>query len=248
VAQPYTPRLCRGSLVLSNLHRGRLRRSRCPNIAIAVERIVDFSIRHVVTGLLIVAAMAAMSGAGLLIARSATSQAEIEVILPQATPTPLAGFQDLQVYLSGAVVNPGVYPASDGDRLADVVAAAGGMRVDADANRVNLAVRVSDEDHWDIPTLGEHSPGDPSLGGSGTDLDVAGSESAETNGGQGKIDLNRAEAALLQTLPNIGEVKAASIVAYRQANGPFLEVEELVEVSGIGDKTMEALRDLVEIR
>jgi competence protein ComEA len=207
-----------------------------------VDRIVEFSIRHVVTGLLIVAAMAAMSGAGLLIARAATSQAEIEVILPQSTSTPLAGFEDLQVYLSGAVVNPGVYSASEGDRLADVVAAAGGMSADADTSRVNLAVRVSDEDHWDIPSLNP-SPTDPSPSD-----ETGESETVNGNGSQGKIDLNRADAAVLQTLPNIGAVKAASILAYRQANGPFLEAEELVEVSGIGDKTLEALRDLVEIR
>ena len=207
-----------------------------------MDRIVEFSIRHVVTGLLIVAAMAAMSGAGLLIARAATSQAEIEVILPQSTSTPLAGFEDLQVYLSGAVVNPGVYSASEGDRLADVVAAAGGMSADADTSRVNLAVRVSDEDHWDIPSLNP-SPTDPSPSD-----ETGESETVNGNGSQGKIDLNRADAAVLQTLPNIGAVKAASILAYRQANGPFLEAEELVEVSGIGDKTLEALRDLVEIR
>jgi competence protein ComEA len=186
--------------------------------------------------------MAAMSGAGLLIARAATSQAEIEVILPQSTSTPLAGFEDLQVYLSGAVVNPGVYSASEGDRLADVVAAAGGMSADADTSRVNLAVRVSDEDHWDIPSLNP-SPTDPSPSD-----ETGESETVNGNGSQGKIDLNRADAAVLQTLPNIGAVKAASILAYRQANGPFLEAEELVEVSGIGDKTLEALRDLVEIR
>ena len=111
------------------------------------------------------------------------------------------------------------------------------MSADADASRVNLAVRVSDEDHWDIPSLNP-SPGQ----------DMAASDTTATINDSEKIDLNRADAATLQTLPNIGEVKAAAIIAYRQANGPFLEVEELVEVSGIGDKTLEALRNLVEIR
>ena len=65
---------------------------------------------------------------------------------------------------------------------------------------------------------------------------------------QGKIDLNSASATDMEALPGIGEVRAGAIVTYREANGPFASVDAVTDVSGIGPATLEAIRDLVEVR
>lgn len=209
-----------------------------------MDRFVDFPIKHLVTGLLVVAALAAMSGAGLLIARASLPGPAIEIALPAPVATTPEQSGDIQVYLSGAVESPGVYAIADGDRLADAIEAAGGATPDADLGRVNMAARLGDEDHWHIPAVGEEIA-ETETGPDGATMNGAASDGID---GTGKIDLNEADATLLETLPGIGEVRAAPIVAYRQANGPFLEVEELVEVSGIGEQTLRAVRDLVEVR
>ena len=97
---------------------------------------------------------------------------------------------------------------------------------------MNLAAKVRDEDHWHIPKVGE----------------VAEGTSAGPPGRSDTIDLNTADVALLTTLPGIGEVKANAIVRYREANGPFSSIEALLDVSGIGPATVEAIRDLVTLR
>ena len=128
------------------------------------------------------------------------------------------------------MASPGVYAVEPGSRLEQVVEAAGGLTTDADPEAVNLAVRVEDEQHWHLPRAGE-SARPPSSGG----------PSASS-----KIDLNSATAHDLETLPGIGAVRAQSIVDYRQANGPFSSVDDLLGVSGIGPATVESVRDLVD--
>ena len=128
--------------------------------------------------------------------------------------------------------NPGLYEVRDGDRLDDVVKAAGGPTSDADLAEVNLAVRVQDEQHWHIPRIGE-SPA------AGLQAEVGAAE---------RIDLNSASVEALKTLPGIGDVKARAIVAYRESKGPFFNVEAIVDVQGIGPNILAGIRDLVEVR
>ena len=197
------------------------------------------------------AALAALSGAGLVIARASSADPAVEVVLPAPTASPVPLALDIRVYVSGAVARPGVYRVEEGDRLADLVTAAGGATADADLDRVNLAARLGDEDHWRIPVVGETAMPEVTVNGesapdSGRTAD-AGPGGAGTSG-DGRIDLNTADAEALTALPNIGVVKAAAIIAYREANGSFLEVDEIVEVQGIGDKTLEAIRPLVIVR
>jgi competence protein ComEA len=177
---------------------------------------------------LIGAALAAVAGAIFLIARESPSGG-IEIVLP--TPA-AAGPIDLKVYVSGAVREPGFYEASPGHRLEDVVNMAGGPSSDADLDAINLATRVRDEDHWHIPRIGEEPQA------------AAGQQA----GGSGRIDLNSADVGLLDTLPGIGEVKAQAIVKFRESNGPFATVDDLLAVSGIGPATLESIRDLVDAR
>lgn len=155
----------------------------------------------------------------------------VQVILPADTPTPSFS---LKVYVSGAVRNPSVYALDEGDRLEDAIRAAGGPTEDADLEAVNLSARLKDEDHWRIPRLGEEV-------------------SQQTSTAQGaspssKININSADAETLVTLTGIGDTKAKAIIAYREANGPFSSIEELVNVKGIAALTLDVFRDLIEAR
>ena len=153
----------------------------------------------------------------------------IEVSLqPAAFRSPVA----LQVYVTGAVKDPGVYALEDGDRLGQLVESAGGATGDADLEAVNLAALLRDEDHWHIPRIGEAPK-------------VTTTFAANL---LGKIDVNSATSVQLEELPGIGEVKARSIIQYRDTNGPFASVDELLAVRGIGPATLDAIRDLVDTR
>lgn len=118
-----------------------------------------------------------------------------------------------------------------------VIQAAGGATEQANLTAVNLAVRLRDEDHWHIPSWNEAliaAPGDTSL--------------VRNVSRSARININTADAKLLQDLPGIGEVKAQAIVSYRDTNGPFPSVESLLDVPGIGSATLESLRELIEAR
>ena len=160
------------------------------------------------------------------------SPGAVEIVLPTSTPP-----SDVRVYVTGAVNDPGVHRVDEGARLADAVQAAGGAAPDADLVAVNLAVRVADEDHWHIPRMGEAGPPSTAIRGS-----------TDSPGGSDKVDVNSASVEELETLPQIGEVRARDIIAHRDANGPFNTIEDLIEVSGIGPRTLDTIRDLIEVR
>jgi len=99
--------------------------------------------------LLLIVLIAALSGGGVFLVNR-SSGPSLEIILPSPTP-----FPQLQVYVSGAVRNPGVYILQAGDRVAQAIEAAGGPSDDADLDQVNLALKIHDEDQWHIPRKGE---------------------------------------------------------------------------------------------
>jgi competence protein ComEA len=177
---------------------------------------------------LIAATLAAVAGGIFLLIREPSS-GDIEIALPAATPVAEV---EIRVYVSGAVRNPGVYAASEGDRLAQVIETAGGATEDADMSAVNLAARVNDEDHWHVPRTGETHEAD----------------SVQAGPTSGKVQINTADAKPLEGLPGIGPVKAESIIRHRETNGPFASVQDLLAVSGIGAATLDAIRDLIEVR
>jgi len=146
---------------------------------------------------------------------------------PEATPTSLP----LRVYVSGAVKKPDVYALPPNSIIKDAMLAAGGPTSDADLDRINLALVVTDGQHVHIPRLGETSlPAQPSSGSSDTGA---------------KVNINTADQAALESLPGIGPVMAQRIIAYRQANGPFGKIEDIQTVSGIGQATFEKIRELI---
>ena len=141
----------------------------------------------------------------------------------------------IYVHILGAVAVPGLYELRDGDRAIDAVAAAGGFAEGADLRQLNLARFLSDGEQIYVPTEEEVASG----------VGIPGGIGSATSGG--KVNLNTADAASLETLPRVGPSLAARIIAWRDANGRFTSIEDLLGVSGIGDKTFAGLRDLVTI-
>ena len=118
-----------------------------------------------------------------------------------------------EIYIDGAVNNPGLYPLRSGNSLEELIQAAGGASAGADLNRLKLYISEAGEE------------GEPSQ----------------------KINLNKAETWLLQALPGIGETRAQAILDYRQQNGRFSNINELIKVDGIGTATYEKIKDLITV-
>ncbi|MBP3038935.1 helix-hairpin-helix domain-containing protein [Bacillaceae bacterium Marseille-Q3522] len=137
------------------------------------------------------------------------------------------------VDIKGAVIKPGVYETKHGTRVIEVIKMAGGMLETADEKRVNFAKKVEDEEVIYIPEIGEEIT-DPAAAISPGKEDTA-------------VNINKADEQELQTLTGIGPSKAAAIIEYRETNGPFKTVEALQEVSGIGGKTFEKIKEEITV-
>lgn len=178
------------------------------------------------------------SGGGVLIERagSGTSEAgaesgDSEAGDPEgATEGVALDEAALLVHVDGAVAVPGVYELSDGDRVKDAVEAAGGLAEGADTSGMNLAARVADGDKVYVPLEGEEAP-DADAGGSGTREPL--------------VNINTATEEELDELPGVGESTARAIVEDRERNGPFALPEDLMRVSGIGEKKFERLEAMI---
>ena len=168
--------------------------------------------------------------------------------VPTSAATPVV------VQAAGAVVVPGVYRLAPGSRVDDLVRRAGGLTPDADVDRVNLAALVGDGERVWVPHRGEEAA-PPVVAGTGTAAGAGvghpgGSEGTGTDGTPSTaspLDLNAATAEQLDELPGVGPATATAILAYRDANGPFRSVDDLLEVRGIGDAKLEQLRSLVRV-
>ncbi|WP_308464828.1 ComEA family DNA-binding protein [Rathayibacter soli] len=151
----------------------------------------------------------------------------------------------LYVHVLGAVNNAGLYQLSSGARVVDAVAAAGGFTADANQGGVNLARALSDGEQLVVPRVGE--PASEAVP-DGAAPGVGDGRSTGSGGAVGgKVNLNTAGEAELQTLPHVGPALAARILQWRKDNGRFSTVDDLTAVSGIGAKTFEALKDLVTV-
>lgn len=184
-------------------------------------------------------------GVGIAVFVSAlSSTAGNRTVVDAPSPTAVAATTgsgaELYVHVLGAVKNPGLYRLHDGDRAVDAVAAAGGYTNDADRSSLNLARFLADGEQIYIPTEKESASG-------GAHGGAHGSVGAGSQVNGGKVNLNTADAAALETLPRVGPALAARILAWREANGRFTSVEDLMSVSGIGEKTFAGLKDLVTI-
>lgn len=141
----------------------------------------------------------------------------------------------IMVDVKGEVIKPGVYEIDGSARVNDVITLAGGFTDDADVLPVNLAQKVQDEMTIIVPKIGETDGlSDPQNFGS------------QSNGG-GKIRINYASQEELETLPGIGPAKALAIIQYREDQGFFTKVEDLLNISGIGEKTLENFREEIQV-
>lgn len=150
--------------------------------------------------------IAAIAG-GIMLAVQHSRNQPIEIVLSQTEPPAQNG----DLYIGGAVANPGVYSWQEGDTLETLLSDAG---VESDADLSHIEVYVPSEGE-------EQSPQ--------------------------KIDINRAEAWLLEALPGIGQTLAERIVDYRNASGPFQRIEDLLKVSGVGEATFENMKDFITV-
>jgi competence protein ComEA len=176
----------------------------------------------VVLGLVV---LSAAVGFGLLRGQ-ASSQESVPLDAGSATSEPADG---IYVHVLGAVERPGLYVLDADARLVDAVAAAGGTTDGADLAAVNLARRVEDGEQVVVPVAGA-VPG------------TAGAPQTDD-----RVDLNTADQAALETLPRIGPALAERIIAWRDDNGRFSSVDDLLAVPGIGEKLLAGLRDGVRV-
>jgi competence protein ComEA len=144
-----------------------------------------------------------------------------------ATALPAVTGGSLLVHVVGAVRQPGVYELEPGARARDAVAAAGGATRKAALEGLNLAAPVADGEQVVVPARGQARP-----------VGVPGKPAI--------VRLNQADVAALDTLPGVGPATAQRIVAWRDEHGPFASVEGLLDVPGIGESKLAAMRDLIE--
>lgn len=138
--------------------------------------------------------------------------------------------QMIYVQVSGAVALPGVYELAEGSRVFEAVELAGGMTEEADAGQMNQAQTVSDGQMIYVPHQGETTEG------------AVGMQQED-----GRVNLNTATAQQLMTLPGIGQAKAESIIAWREENGGFTQVEDLMKIEGIKEGVFSKIRDNIKV-
>ncbi len=150
--------------------------------------------------------VAAIAGGVMLAVQHSRSQ-PVEIALSQTEPPEQSG----ELYIGGAVANPGIYPWQEGDTIQALLLDAG---VEPDADLSHIEIYIPREGETSLPQ---------------------------------KIDINRAEPWLLEALPGIGEVTAQAIVDYRNENGPFQRIEDLLKVKGIGEGTLDKIKDFITV-
>ncbi len=156
---------------------------------------------------------------------------EAVTLRPAPTDKPIV------VHITGAVPRPGVYALPQGARVQDAISAAGGFLAEADTETINLARELEDGERLEITYIEGASPVIP----------TPGLENEPPTSSSELIDINTASQAELESLPGIGPTTAKKIMDYRDANGPFVSIEDIVNVSGIGPVTFERIKDLITV-
>ncbi len=149
------------------------------------------------------------------------------------------------VHITGAVKTPGIVKLPEGARIEDAIDKAGGLTEDADISDVNLAYVLEDGIKIKIPTISEEKNEEIIINSSGEGI----VEKEISNNSENKIiNINKANETDLQTLPGIGASLAGRIVEYRDSNGKFNEIEDIKNVSGIGDSKYENIKNLICVK
>lgn len=149
------------------------------------------------------------------------------------------------IHITGEVKKPGVYELSEFSRISDAIEIAEGITSDADLTNVNLAYQLSDGQKIKIPCINNENNGNYIIENSGEKIieDSKYSESKDT-----KININTANISELTSLPGIGEATAKKIITYREENGKFKEIQEIKNVSGIGESKYNQIKDYIKVK
>lgn len=151
------------------------------------------------------------------------------------------------VHVIGEVNNPGVVTLPEGSRIIDAINMAGGKTEEADLSKINLAYIVEDGTQIYIPRINEDL-NQVNLISDGAGVGVVITDSnVEENEVDSKVNINTASKEKLETLPGVGETTAQKIIDYREANGKFKTIEDIKNVSGIGDAKYESLKDKITV-
>ena len=179
---------------------------------------------------------------GLFICLGKDSSEEIVIEKPSATASAVlltaAGIEDVNyiyVDLSGAVMNPGVLKLEENTRVYQAIEISGGLKAGADVSGINMAAKLKDENKIYIPEIGEK-------------LETSAINNLQPIPGidnNGLIDINTANSQQLQELSGVGPSTAEKIIQYRENNGSYLVIEDIKNVSGIGDKTFAKFKDKI---
>ena len=146
---------------------------------------------------------------------------------------------EVYVDVDGAVVTPGVYRLREGARVAQAIDAAGGLTPEADVAGLNRASKVVDGQKIYVPHVGEQQTVDAVAGSGPGEASVGASVASDL------VNINTANAAELQTLTGVGPSMAQSIIDERTQNGPFTSIDDLMRVSGIGEKKFAKIKDCI---
>ena len=164
---------------------------------------------------------------------------EDDLLLEDETDDDAKENEAMKVHITGQINREGVYEIKDGDRLEDLINKAGGLSPDADSKSLNLAMKLEDQMKIYIPSKDEILDQEDAS----TDQIIS---NADLSSQEGKININEASKEELMTLPNIGEKRAQAIIDYRQSK-KFETIEEIKNVTGIGDKFYQAMQDLITV-
>lgn len=172
--------------------------------------------------------------------KDVTVRVPVSLTADEGSSTKASAAAEVYVDVDGAVVSPGVYRLKDGARVAQAIDAAGGLAPEADVTGLNRASKVVDGQKIHVPTVGEQQASIAEAG-------VVGGASASSgvSGATGLVNINTASAAELQTLSGIGPSMAQSIIDERTKNGAFASVDDLMRVSGIGEKKLAKIKDCI---
>ncbi|WP_101772637.1 helix-hairpin-helix domain-containing protein [Peptostreptococcus faecalis] len=163
--------------------------------------------------------------------------------------------EKITIYITGAVANPGVITLESNKRLDDAIKLLGGLHEKADLERINLAMILEDSQHYIIPYKGEdthQSSGNENEGIANSNENGASDEkhknSLKNNPDKGKININTADESELISIPGVGPATAKKIINHRENNGKFKDIEGIKDVSGIGDKKYENMKDYIVVK
>ena len=162
------------------------------------------------------------------------------------TSDDLSEKSQILIHISGCVKNNTVVILPEGSRINDAIEAAGGLTSEADLTNINLAYILEDGEKIYIPKKGEELS-DYTSSSSSSEINLN-TSSSSTSSKNTKININKAQQAELETIPGIGPTTATKIIAYREGNGKFKTIEDIKNVSGIGDAKYEKMKEYITVK